>query len=840
MSKLNGDKSNYIGSLLHSLCLNYADQNEAVADKSFHIVSKKLTQPHCGKEQCEFVTVEKIKGRIGKIRGQEDVHSFVDLYHKLTQSVALKNRGAVLNFLLLASLQADGDRENNLEQPFYIPLLSPAGHLPAMPSRGSSSPQELYINSSRQRPAPVSVMQQTAVPLYINSRFSDSSGELRNVQSRPYKAKVDSGSFITDVSESALLQELIYSFQGIDGKILKWSKVHEEFVVDAQVKLTVSRRRYVQRLAELGQLYMQIQQQCESPADSPLSEEAATAAAPAPAPRGQQHLTLRRLLVYSQEPLGRMRWLAAIARSCVGKKGGALASCAHRYLQHGDSALKDLVRHLLSVVCKPVFEMISRWILEGELDDPHGEFFIAANSNIMGDQLWHEKYRVLDIMVPSFISPSQAKKILATGKSINFLREICHDYSPLKGREELKHTLDCASVDSLFLMEREGNLQFMMDSAYLDTSKRVLDVLIDQYKFLEHLQAMRRYLLLGQGDFIRYLMELLEPELNKSASQLLPHNLMGIMESAIRATNAQFEDADILQRLDVILLHVTSDDVGWDIFSLDYHVAGPIGTIFKQERESYLMLFSALWRTKRMEWVLSGMWKRQVTSSKMVHKVPELVPLMKQMHLLISEMVHFVHQMQYYLLFEVLECSWDELIKQVHQAESLDDIILAHHVFLLNVKSGALLDSEEAQRKKNLSTKLRAVYDLILQLQSHEKSVQERMGQELEARLAREAEVSRAGQGQWGRCADTDAKEAVRLREFAKVYVPGAGAQMRILAKSYRDLVRQFLMDLLAEDDFSLHLLSSRLDFSEYYKRHDPEISERHTHLHRRTSLHAK
>ncbi|XP_063223850.1 gamma-tubulin complex component 3 isoform X3 [Bacillus rossius redtenbacheri] len=817
MSKLNGDKSNYIGSLLHSLCLNYADQNEAVADKSFHIVSKKLTQPHCGKEQCEFVTVEKIKGRIGKIRGQEDVHSFVDLYHKLTQSVALKNRGAVLNFLLLASLQADGDRENNLEQPFYIPLLSPAGHLPAMPSRGSSSPQELYINSSRQRPAPVSVMQQTAVPLYINSRFSDSSGELRNVQSRPYKAKVDSGSFITDVSESALLQELIYSFQGIDGKILKWSKVHEEFVVDAQ-----------------------IQQQCESPADSPLSEEAATAAAPAPAPRGQQHLTLRRLLVYSQEPLGRMRWLAAIARSCVGKKGGALASCAHRYLQHGDSALKDLVRHLLSVVCKPVFEMISRWILEGELDDPHGEFFIAANSNIMGDQLWHEKYRVLDIMVPSFISPSQAKKILATGKSINFLREICHDYSPLKGREELKHTLDCASVDSLFLMEREGNLQFMMDSAYLDTSKRVLDVLIDQYKFLEHLQAMRRYLLLGQGDFIRYLMELLEPELNKSASQLLPHNLMGIMESAIRATNAQFEDADILQRLDVILLHVTSDDVGWDIFSLDYHVAGPIGTIFKQERESYLMLFSALWRTKRMEWVLSGMWKRQVTSSKMVHKVPELVPLMKQMHLLISEMVHFVHQMQYYLLFEVLECSWDELIKQVHQAESLDDIILAHHVFLLNVKSGALLDSEEAQRKKNLSTKLRAVYDLILQLQSHEKSVQERMGQELEARLAREAEVSRAGQGQWGRCADTDAKEAVRLREFAKVYVPGAGAQMRILAKSYRDLVRQFLMDLLAEDDFSLHLLSSRLDFSEYYKRHDPEISERHTHLHRRTSLHAK
>jgi gamma-tubulin complex component 3 len=55
-------------------------------------------------------------------------------------------------------------------------------------------------------------------------------------------------------------------------------------------------------------------------------------------------------------------------------------------------------------------------------------------------------------------------------------------------------------------------------------------------------------------------------------------------------------------------------------------------------------------------------------------------------------MVHFVHQMQYYILFEVLECSWDVLIKQVQQAEALDDIISAHLNFLLTVKAGALLD----------------------------------------------------------------------------------------------------------------------------------------------------
>lgn len=38
-------------------------------------------------------------------------------------------------------------------------------------------------------------------------------------------------------------------------------------------------------------------------------------------------------------------------------------------------------------------------------------------------------------MVPSFITMSEAKKILATGKSINFLRQICKDGDQLPGRE---------------------------------------------------------------------------------------------------------------------------------------------------------------------------------------------------------------------------------------------------------------------------------------------------------------------------------------------------------------------------------------------------------------------
>jgi hypothetical protein len=47
-------------------------------------------------------------------------------------------------------------------------------------------------------------------------------------------------------------------------------------------------------------------------------------------------------------------------------------------------------------------------------------------------------------------------------------------------------------------------------------------------------------------------------------------------------------------------------------------VTGPIGVVFTPETMNrYLMLFNTLWRAKRMEWVLSKVWKRLAT----LHKV---------------------------------------------------------------------------------------------------------------------------------------------------------------------------------------------------------------------------
>lgn len=52
-------------------------------------------------------------------------------------------------------------------------------------------------------------------------------------------------------------------------------------------------------------------------------------------------------------------------------------------------------------------------------------------------------------------------------------------------------------------------------------------------------------------------------DLAKPANELFLHNLTGILETAIRATNAQFDDPDILKRLDVRLLEVRAHSYSW-------------------------------------------------------------------------------------------------------------------------------------------------------------------------------------------------------------------------------------------------------------------------------------
>jgi hypothetical protein len=70
-------------------------------------------------------------------------------------------------------------------------------------------------------------------------------------------------------------------------------------------------------------------------------------------------------------------------------------------------------------------------------------------------------------------------------------------------------------------------------------NQALVHVLFVRYKLRSHLHAIKQYLLFGQGEFVRHLIDLLTDNFKAGASHLLHHNLTGIVETAVRASYAQ-------------------------------------------------------------------------------------------------------------------------------------------------------------------------------------------------------------------------------------------------------------------------------------------------------------
>ncbi|KAL1773006.1 gamma-tubulin complex component 3 [Sigmodon hispidus] len=880
--------------LLQNLCCRILGRGEADVAQQFQFAVRVIGSNYAPTvERDEFLVAEKIKKELIRQRREADAALFSELHRKLHSQGVLKNKWSILYLLLnlsedprkqaskvtsYASLFAQALPRDAHSTPYYcarpqtLPLnyqdrSTQAQSSGSLGSSGISSigvcglsgptPVQPFLpGQSHQAPGVGDGLRQQlgqrlawVLTASQPSSQTPASKGLPNALSRNVTRSRREGdpSGALEVTEAALVRDILYVFQGIDGKNIKMSSTENCYRVEGKANLNKSLRDTAVRLAELGWLHNKIRKYADQRSldrsfglvgqsfCAALHQELKEYYRLLSVLHSQlqleddqgvnlgleSSLTLRRLLVWTYDPKIRLKTLAALVDHCQGRKGGELASAVHAYTKTGDPYMKSLVQHILSLVSHPVLSFLYRWIYDGELEDTYHEFFVASDPTVKTDRLWHDKYTLRKSMIPSFITMDQSRKVLLIGKSINFLHQVCHDQTPTTKMIAVTQSAESPRDAADLFTDLENAFQGKIDAAYFETSKYLLDVLNKKYSLLEHMQAMRRYLLLGQGDFIRHLMDLLKPELVRPATTLYQHNLTGILETAVRATNAQFDSPEILRRLDVRLLEVSPGDTGWDVFSLDYHVDGPIATVFTRECMShYLRVFNFLWRAKRMEYILTDIRKGHMCNAKLLRNMPEFSGVLHQCHILASEMVHFIHQMQYYITFEVLECSWDELWNRVQQAQDLDHIIAAHEAFLDTITSRCLLDSDS----RVLLNQLRAVFDQIIELQNAQDAMYRAALEELQRRLQfEEKKKQRELEGQWGVTAAEEEEENRRIREFQDS-IPKMCSQLRILTHFYQGVVQQFLVLLTTSSDESLRFLSFRLDFNEHYKAREPRL----------------
>lgn len=791
--------------LIKNLCLCYCDNKPEILDKTVNTVSHLLHTEHGNTYQDDIRLLDKIWKHFQKYGRNQEMLRFGQVYAKLNKLKVLKVRLETLQFLYALTDTSSTERHhesinrtlpNSSASSFDIPSFS---LLSVQPGTSTSKENGLSHNTSH-------VKSSQSLQKLLHYTNGDST-----TVSTPTTNENDGMAVVKrDNDETRLLRELLFGMQGIETPRLSAN--------DSNIDRCT--RTLTNRFLECGWLYEKIRKIINTPTTSlvgqafaaNLSSELREYHRLISVIEQQENLpgmvSLKKLHVWMCTPIQRLKCLAAVADSCHGRKGGQLLSILYMHSQHGDPLQQSILYPLLYNCTIPIRDMIVEWICNGIINDPYQEFFVSTDKMIGEEKLWYDKYTLRVPMVPTFINMEQAKKIWITGKSINFLRVVCKD------RTMLQTLQTPASSQSLFQQQSSTEFQDMIISVYNETTRYLRSILDDKYQMMDHFKAIKRYLLLGQGDFIKYLMDLMENELNKPANQVFYHNLQSLMDAAIRVTNAQYEKEDIIKRLDLRLMYVSPSELGWDVCCLDYKFDGPLRTIFTEENSlRYMRIFNHLWRVKRMEYTTCGVWKQLMKSSRQFASIPEISDMTHVCFTMSNEMTKFVQSVNYYIMFEVLECSWSDLLSKLAEAKDLEQILEAHDDSLLKILTRLHLDGHETSQE--LAKQLRCIFDLILNFGTICQRLIQSVDNELQARKPYEQK-----QEKYATYSKNSESEA-EIRRFHTIFKPQLKtikSDLQIVKKAFRDAVLKFLQQLKSHPDITLRSLSFRLNFNEFYK----------------------
>ena len=430
---------------------------------------------------------------------------------------------------------------------------------------------------------------------------------------------------------------------------------------------------------------------------------------------------------------------------------------------YGDPFVSAFAERMLTHLTRPFYDMLRQWIYDGELSDPYHEFFVTEHDpedseskevdprRVPATSVWEDKYKLDHSTVPSIITEDFAKKVFLIGKSLNFIRYGCGDSAWVEAyskdaSKELRYG-DTATLET------------SIDKAYKTTMARLIYLMDSKFKLFDHLNALKKYLLLGQGDFIALLMESLASNLDRPAGSQYRHTLTAQLEHAIRGSNAQYDSPDVLRRLDARLLELSHGEIGWDVFTLEYKVDAPVDVVITSwANKQYLVVFNFLWRIKRVEFALGSTWRRSITGARgvLASVDDKLGRDWKIARCCIAEMIHFVNQLQYYILFEVIEASWDQLQASISRQDcTLDDLIEAHTKYLKAITHKGLLGSARSSltgtREDSFTSQLHYILKIMLSYKEAVDGLYSFSVAEFTRRQEFAAKVeTRTAQGKWG------------------------------------------------------------------------------------------
>ena len=497
------------------------------------------------------------------------------------------------------------------------------------------------------------------------------------------------------------------------------------------------------------------------------------------------------------------------------------------------------------------------------------------------------------------ITPELAQEVLLVGKGINFIRYCLQDkdwevVEKKDGDDQIMtdNVVGCEGYTFSILKDEVGygdefqcvsTLHDVVSQSSARIHSHILDSLQNQHHLMGHLHALKQFLFLGQGDFVSSFVESLDVEFHgrTSTAGIYNHTLTSLLEGSLRATNARYLPNYVLRNLGVQLMidekdsdrywmgppsksklddltpwadNESSIQDPWDYICIDYKINSPLDAIVHDSAmRTYRHVFLFLFRIKRVEWMLNNSWRQSTALNHAIlvetkaggadaPAISEAAEhssyLLRRISSTRQTMLHFISNLQNYLMFEVLEGGWEGLERSVEKAKSLDDVIIAHNSYLSEIVEKSLLGDKGSGESPTLETLLQKLLSIALKFGKFQAHIftNSLAGLDKAAKIRKQVE-ERAEKGEWGRTTlDTEEGRVFRYladptlfefvehtaSEFDKMF----SNLLKMMSKQVDQVDWTASMDEDQEETITvvkthdaLPFLLFRLDFSGYYAR---------------------
>lgn len=255
--------------------------------------------------------------------------------------------------------------------------------------------------------------------------------------------------------------------------------------------------------------------------------------------------TMKSIYFQITPSLHSMSILEHATRAVQATKGGALINALwslEKLVYMGDMVAKKVLGILLEKSSIPYVEMMSAWLQSGRLSDPYQEFMVqrtteGSNASDFDGDDWMAVFTVNDKNIIEGVTSDKwtKEKLLTTGKYWNAVHACRVNVE--------KFHCEVRKIPKIPFNSDSSEISSYIDTMYQNASRVLVKLLKDDFQLKESLLVMKRYFLLDQGDLVTNFLDRSEEELRKPSKDVSVSRVQNWLNLSIQLTEGHREDA---------------------------------------------------------------------------------------------------------------------------------------------------------------------------------------------------------------------------------------------------------------------------------------------------------